>query len=198
VFGRVRWSSSTEKPARLVRPRTSVERKVLRTLALTVQLILFCIQGLVKFAVGFLLPYSTRIRRIAFYYERDGRIIGIYDTVTLLIIVAMVVLLALTDMQHLSFITGLVAGMLIIQVFFHRFHQPLPADKAPESPTPPRKLMSYAIQATPGLAWREIVLMTVLFGWSLVRPVIPGVSGGRRRHRGLSPSVAVAGRTRPG
>lgn len=44
---------------------------------LTIVLISFCIQGLVKFAVGFLVPYDTRIKRIASYYERDGRIISI-------------------------------------------------------------------------------------------------------------------------
>jgi hypothetical protein len=27
--------------------------------------------------------------------------------------------------------------------------------------------MSFAIQANPGLAWREIILMTALFGWAL-------------------------------
>jgi hypothetical protein len=27
--------------------------------------------------------------------------------------------------------------------------------------------MSYAIQAKPRLAWREIVIMTVLFAWAL-------------------------------
>ena len=53
--------------------------------ALTIVLILFCVQGLVKFAVGFLVQYRTRITRIAGYYERDGRIIGIYDTLTLFI-----------------------------------------------------------------------------------------------------------------
>jgi hypothetical protein len=137
-------------------------------LALQILLIAFCVQGLVKFAVGFLVPYPTRIRRIAAYYDRGGRIISIYDTVTLLIIVALVVLLLLTQMQYLSFITGLVVGMLIIQIFFHRFNRALPAERMPESPTPPNKLMSYAIQATPALAWREIVLMTALFMWALV------------------------------
>lgn len=67
-------------------------------------------------------------------------------------VVSLVVLLLLTQMQSLSFITGLVVGMLTIKVFFHRFSTPLPPDKAPETPTPPRKLMSYAIQANP--AWR--------------------------------------------
>jgi hypothetical protein len=47
--------------------------------------------------------------------------------------------------------------MLTIQVFFHRFRKPLSADNMPESPTPPRKLMSYATQANPRLAWRKIV-----------------------------------------
>lgn len=76
-------------------------------------------------------------------------------------------LLFLTEMQPLSFITGLVAGMLIIQIFFHRFSEPLSDDQAPEHGAAPRKVMSYAIQARPVLAWREIVLMTALFGWAL-------------------------------
>ncbi len=53
-------------------------------------------------------------------------------------------------------------------VFFHRFSKPLPADCAPESPTPPRQLMSFAIQDQPSPAWREIVGMSALFGWALV------------------------------
>jgi hypothetical protein len=57
--------------------------------------------------------------------------------------------------------------MLTIQIFFHRFSRVLPADKIPETPTPPSKLMSPGIQATPGLAWREIVFMTALIVWAL-------------------------------
>ncbi len=136
------------------------------SVVLAVLLIGFCLQGLVKFAVGFLVPYSTRIRRIASYYERGGRVIAVYDTVTLVVLLVLVALLAVTGMEHLSFTTGLVVGMLTIQVFFHRFREPLPADKAPAEPAPPRKVMSYAIQAAPGLAWREIAVMTALFLWS--------------------------------
>jgi hypothetical protein len=136
-------------------------------LALQILLIAFCVQGLVKFAVGFLVPYPTRIRRIASYYESGGRVISIYDTVTLILIAVLVVLLFLTQVHYLSFITGLIVGMLTIQIFFHRFSRVLPAEQMPETPAPPRKLMSYAIQATPGLAWREIVLMTALFVWAL-------------------------------
>jgi hypothetical protein len=117
--------------------------------------------------VGFRVPYPTRIARIATYYQRDGRIISIYDSVTLVIIVALVILLFLTDLQDVGFITGLVVGMLTIQIFFHRFDKPLAPEQAPESGAPPRKVMSYTIQAQPALAWREILVMTVLFGWAL-------------------------------
>ena len=47
-----------------------------------------------KFAVGFVVPCPIRIRRIASYYQRGGRIISIYDTVTLITVVALIVLLA--------------------------------------------------------------------------------------------------------
>jgi hypothetical protein len=78
----------------------------------------------------------------------------------------------LTGAAHLSFITGLVVGMLTIQIFFHRFNRVPPAERMPEAPSPPNKLMSYAIQASPALAWREILLMTILFVWALAMLVI--------------------------
>jgi uncharacterized membrane protein len=137
------------------------------SVALTILLIAFCVQGLTKFVVGFVVPYRTRINRIAAYYRRDGRIIGIYDSVTLVVIVIIVLLTFLTGMQPLSFIAGLVAGMLVIQIFFHRFSETLTADQTPDADASPRKVMSYAIQAHPALAWREITLMTALFGWAL-------------------------------
>ena len=56
--------------------------------------------------------------------------------------------LFLTEIQKLSFITGLAAGMLIIQIFFHRFDKPLAPEQSPESGAPPRKIMSYAIKPT--------------------------------------------------
>lgn len=156
------------------------------SVALDIVLIAFCVQGLVKFAVGFLVPYRTRINRIASYYRRHGRIISIYDSVTLAVIVALVALLFLTDMHAIGFITGLIAGMLLIQFFFHRFDRPLPPEHAPpESLPPPRKLMSYAIHADPGLAWREISLMTALFVWALYQA-----------HR-LGPAATVAQTSAP-
>jgi hypothetical protein len=137
------------------------------TIALEILLILFCLDGLRKFAMGFLVPYEVRIKQISKYYEKDSKVIGTYDSVMLAMIVVIVVLLFLTDMRHLNFIAGLVVGMLSIQVFYHRFNKVLPADKAPRPPVAPNKLNSFAVQADPGLAWREIVFMTVLLAWSL-------------------------------
>lgn len=80
-----------------------------------------------------------------------------------MIIVALFVVLFLTEMHELSFITGLVVGMLIIQTSFHRFDKPLASEQSPESGAPPRKIMSDAIQACPKLAWKDITVMTALF-----------------------------------
>lgn len=145
-------------------------------ISLIVLLIGFCLQGLVKFVVGFAVPYRTRIARITSYYRRDGRIISIYDSVTLVIIVVLVALLFLTQIQPISFITGVIVGMLVIQVFFHRFAEPLSGEQAPERDAAPRKVMSYAIQARPAQAWREIALMTAFFVWALVELVRISVS----------------------
>ena len=40
-------------------------------------------------------------------------------------------------------------------------------DKSPEPPVTPIKHLSYAIQANPGKAWKEYLLMTILFVWAL-------------------------------
>jgi len=64
------------------------------SVVLSILLIAFCIQGLVKFAVGFMVPCPIRSRRVASYYQRGGRIISIYDTATLITVVALIVLLA--------------------------------------------------------------------------------------------------------
>jgi hypothetical protein len=50
-----------------------------------------------------------------------------------------------------------------IKVYFHRFSEPLPPEKSPEPPITALKMLSCSIQANPGRAWRELVLMTILF-----------------------------------
>jgi hypothetical protein len=107
-------------------------------------------------------------------YSGDGRVIRIFDNVTLILMVVFVALLFATGVEYLSFTTGLLVGMTIIQVYFHRFSDPLPAEKSPEPPITAIKLMSYSIQANPGKAWRELVFMTVLFVWALFMLVTRG------------------------
>lgn len=146
-------------------------------LALEILLILYCVQALAKFAIHFLLPYDKRIRQMARNYAKDHKVIAVYDNITLLVQVVLVALLFATDMQYLSFLTGLFVGMSLVQVYFHRFIRPLPADKMPESPLPPIKLMSYAIQAQPSLAWREYLLMGAVAIWGLYALVAYGLNG---------------------
>jgi hypothetical protein len=70
-------------------------------------------------------------------------------------------------MQYISFTTGLFVGMLLIQLYFHSFSKPLEKEESPEPPLSPIKLMSYAIEANPGRAWKELVILTVLLVWAL-------------------------------
>ena len=136
-------------------------------LALEILLILYCVQALTRFAIHFLLPYDKRIRQMERNYAKDHKIIARYDDIALVVQLIMVALLFATTMQYLSFLTGLFVGMSLIQLYFHRFIHPLPKDKMPESPYPPVKLMSFAIQAQPDLAWREYLLIAVAAIWGL-------------------------------
>jgi hypothetical protein len=69
-------------------------------------------------------------------------------------------------MEYISFITCLLAGILI-QLYFHSFSKSLLPEKSPEPPISAIKMMSYAIEANPGLAWKELIIMTVIFIWGL-------------------------------
>jgi hypothetical protein len=136
------------------------------SIVLTIVLIALCVQGLVKFAVGFLVAYPTRINRIATYDRRDGRIISIYDSAILVVIVTVIALLFFTGMHELSFITGLIVGMPLIQLFFHRFAKPLTPEQAPDSGAPPRKVMSCDPSPT-GVGLQRNPRHDRLFGWAL-------------------------------
>jgi uncharacterized membrane protein YphA (DoxX/SURF4 family) len=141
------------------------------TVALTVLLLLFLLQGVAKFALWRFAPYRVRIGRIAAYYARGQRIIRAYDTAALIAMAVLVVLLLLTGVEATSFATGLFVGMTLIQVFLHRFDQSLPNDRMPPEPLRPNQHTSYAIQHHPWLAWREITAITALsiwLGWALI------------------------------
>jgi hypothetical protein len=133
---------------------------------LHILLALYVIQALLKMAVHFFVPYQTRRKRIDAIYA--GRQMALYDDIVLLLMLMFVGLLVVAGSPaYLSFITGLVVGMTLIQVYFHRFSAPPPPQQTPAPPVTPIKLMLYAIQASPRQAWRESSIMTGLLLWAL-------------------------------
>jgi hypothetical protein len=136
-------------------------------LILKIILTVYILYALLKFFEFFFRNDKTKMKGLRAVYSADGRVIRIFDNVMLILMVVLVALLFVTGVEYLSFTTGLLVGMTIIQVYFHRFSDPLPAEKSPEPPITAIKLMSYSIQANPGKAWRELVFMTVLFVWAL-------------------------------
>ena len=139
---------------------------------LKILLALYIAYALLKFFDFFYQSYDRRMRSIRAAYENDGRVLKTFDNVVLGLMVLLVVLQFLSGIEYLSFTTGLLVGSTLIQIYFHRFCDPVPADKSPEPPVSPIKLMSWGIQATPEKPWRELAFLTVLFVWALYRIVI--------------------------
>lgn len=151
-------------------------------LTLKVLLTLYALYALVKFFDFFYTSYDRRISGIKTAYESGGRTIKVFDAIMLLFMIVLLALLYFTGVEYLSFITGLLVGMTLIQVYFHRFNRVLPNEKMPETPVSAIKLMSYAIQANPGLAWRELIFITILLAWGLYLLAtkgfgLPGIPG---------------------
>ena len=137
------------------------------SLALKILLTLYILYALLKFFEFFFRDEETKMKGLRAVYADGGRVIKIFDNAILGLMVVFVCLLFATGVEYLSFTTGLLVGMTIIQVYFHRFSDPLPPEKSPDPPITALKLMSYSIQASPGKAWRELLLMTLLFVWAL-------------------------------
>lgn len=88
-------------------------------------------------------------------------------------VVALCALLLCRGVEAVSFLGGLWIGATLIQLYFHRFHTPVPADRAARPPTSPLKEMSYAIQADPWKPWPQLMILTGLVAWNLVLMVLP-------------------------
>jgi hypothetical protein len=139
-------------------------------LSLRILLALYIVYALLKFFDFFYQSYDRRIGAIRSAYANNARAIKAFDGVMLILMAVLVGLLFWSGVvEYLSFTTGLLVGSTLIQIYFHRFCEPLPADKSPEPPVSAIKLMSYAIQANPKKPWRELVFLTVLFVWALYR-----------------------------
>jgi hypothetical protein len=137
-------------------------------LILKILLIFFVVYSLIKFFVFFFVKYDTRRRMLDSSYKDKTSATKISDIFLLIMVLLLLGFLYLSgSTEYLSFTTGLLVGMVLIQLYFHSFSEPLSPEKSPESPASPIKIMSYAIEATPGKAWRELLIMTLIFIWAL-------------------------------
>jgi hypothetical protein len=138
----------------------------MRTTTTTVLVTLLGIHALAKFAF-FALPY--RRRRAALDKSYNGRRCATTtsDTVMLLFTIVVAALLVWRGIEAVSFLGGIWIGATLIQLYFHEFHAPVPAERAAPEPLSPIKTMSYAIQDNPWRPWRELVTLSVLICLSL-------------------------------
>ena len=141
----------------------------MRTVAastLRVFLVVYMLYAYAKFAQMFLRNEKAKKRWLRRVYA--GRAVAVFDDVMLVVMALVVALTIAAGVDVRSFTSGLLVGMTLIQLFFHRFAVPLPDDWMPAAPVTPLKMMAYAIQAMPAKAWREFLAISVLFAGALV------------------------------
>ncbi len=137
-------------------------------LALKIMLMFFVVYSLIKFMFFFFIKYDTRRRLLNSSYKGKTSATKIQDIFLLAIMLILTGLLFASGVnEYISFITGILVGMVLIQTYFHSFSKPLTLEESPESPVSPIKMMSYAIEANPGMAWKQLIIMTMLFIWAL-------------------------------
>ena len=137
------------------------------SLVLKILLTLYILYALLKFFEFLFRSDEAKMRGLRMVYSGNNHVIRVFDNAILVLMLIFVGLLFVVGVEYLSFTTGLLVGMSIIQLYFHRFSDPLPPEKSPDPPITALKMMSYSIQANPGKAWKELVFMTTLFVWAL-------------------------------
>jgi hypothetical protein len=133
----------------------------------TVVVVLLGIHIVAKFAF-FALPYRRRRAALDKQYGDKPSATSTSDWIVLAFTVALCALLLARGVEAVSFLAGLWIGATVIQLYFHRFHEPVPADKSAPPATSPLKEMSYAIQAAPWRPWPQMLVLAVLVVWNLV------------------------------
>ena len=134
---------------------------------LNVLLALFSAYALLKFAVFFGLSYSRRRAMLDRAYGAKASATKASDIGLLILVILLIVLLYVRGIEHVSFVTGLLVGMTLIQLYFHQFSRPLSESERPTAPASPIKTMSYAIQARPARPWKELLIIAVLLVLSM-------------------------------
>jgi hypothetical protein len=120
-----------------------------------------------KFAF-FALPYRRRRGLLDKQYGDKASATTTSDLVLMAFTVSIAALLLWRGVEAVSFLGGLWVGATLIQLYFHQFHRPVPAERAAPPPTSPLKEMSYAIQDAPWRPWPQLLMLTVLAALSLV------------------------------
>ena len=134
---------------------------------LAILLAIYSVHALAKFGFFFVLNYRSRRKALDRAYAGKASATKTADAVLLVFAIVLAGLLGIRGADHVSFLTGLLVGMTLIQIYFHQFSAPLSNDEAPEPPSSPIKIMSYAIQAKPSRPWKELVVIACLLVWSL-------------------------------
>jgi hypothetical protein len=118
--------------------------------------------SILKFAFFFVLPYEKR--RAALDRSYDGRpyATGTSDMILLVVAIALAAALLVSGGEPISFLGGLFVGAVLIQLFFHAFHAPVPDGREAPEPRSPLKRMSYAIQDRPERAWKEMATYAII------------------------------------
>lgn len=123
---------------------------------------LFALYVLLKFLVFFCLRYDRLRAMLDKAYAKKTSATKRQDVFLFAACTSMVVLLYLRGVEHRSFLAGLLVGMTLIQLYFHEFSDTLSDREKPADPESPIKTMSYAIQANPGRAWKELLFIAAL------------------------------------
>lgn len=139
---------------------------MLNTIA-TVVVVVLGLHIIVKLAF-FALPYRRRRALLDKQYGDKPTATNASDRVLTAFTMAVAVLVLWRGVDPVSFLGGLWVGATLIQLYFHQFHRPVPAQRAAPPQTSPLKEMSYAIQDAPWRPWPQLLVLTALVVFSLV------------------------------
>lgn len=138
-------------------------------LILKIILLLLSIQSIAKFLVFFLVKKETRMKMAEKMYKEgsgEGSATKVNDIIIYGLIFAMIILLFISGIEYVNFITGFMVGLTVLQMYLHSFNKPL--EKEPARPLTPVKMMSFAIKEMPQKGLFPQIIMTLGSIWFII------------------------------